>query len=144
MKYIKQINELFDSKDFYPFERSLKNEFHFETENNWEYKVGFHQHEDYYFVGFKAKRPDDFYMNFDFDILTNDNIIKVLNTIVEIIKQHQNKFKVTKYCFSTSSNEKSLANKRASVYKKIIEKIPGWKITRDEENNKYYITPSSF
>jgi len=71
--------------------------------------------------------------------MTNDNVLKVLNTIIEIIKQHQQKYRVQRYCFSTSSGDEGMASKRASVYKKIVEKIPGWHITRDEQNNRWFI-----
>ena len=140
--------ELFDSKDTYPFFIGHSNfsqgtPYYFETENGWDYAVYFKktdiEDEDFWFVGFKAKKKNEPNMNFDFDVLTNDNTLKVLNTIIKIIKKHQQEFSVQKYCFSTSSQDKSLANKRASLYKKIVEKMPGWKITRDEEHNKYFL-----
>ena len=140
--------EIFDSKDIYSFTEGHSTShqgtpYYFETENGWDYAVYFKktdiENKNFWYVGFKAKKSDEPNINFDFDVLTNDNTLKVLNTIIEIIKQHQRKFNVQQYCFSTSSQDKSLAEKRASVYKKIIDRIPGWHITKDESKNKYFI-----
>ncbi len=68
--------------------------YYFKSDNNWLYEVGFSlaesEKELLYFTGFKAKREDHFY---DMNVMTNDNIYKVMSTIIKILYEHLSNYK---------------------------------------------------
>lgn len=140
MKYLKQF-ELFQSNQHYKITEKLhrdKQFYYFTSEKGWEYEVCFYLKDDnQYFFGFKAKRPEDFM--FDFAVLTNDNIFKVLSTIKWIWEKHYDKYKGEKYIFSLTG-EKDISGKRERLYMKILNSSDDWNIQKDPEMARWYLT----
>jgi hypothetical protein len=143
MKYLK-LYELFNS-NIYTFDTIPKRyggvESYFTSDNQWEYQVTItpsDYYDDAFFFGFKARKEDSF-ESFDHDVLTNDNIFKVMSTIKQILLSHYTKHEPRTYVFSTSSSDQKLAVKRAKVYLMMLAGVPEWRIEKDPEMNRWFI-----
>ena len=122
-----------------------ENIYYFDTSDGWEYKVSFHKKQidfdrsnsEIFYIGFKSKKAEEYFH--DDKVITNSvDFYKVARTIIDIIKQHYNKYKPLQYIF-TATNKGTEDYKeefiKTKAYKKYLNQyFPTWKIEHDSEN----------
>lgn len=128
--------------------------FYFETDN-FEYRISISKYvDDYYSIGFKAKKSDDYFFNHE--LITNENPYEVMDTVVKVAKNfYLNKINeleemnknynlnlnpkdfIKGFVFSFSGNEmKNL--QRLNLYKRYFTKI-NTDIEFFNKGNIYYL-----
>lgn len=146
----------FESYDIYNKRKNETSYDYFFDTSEYHYKVSISEYSNkYYSIGFKAKKinSDDF---FDFDIITNQNTYKVMETVIKAIQEFysekvkeiekyntqfnlnlniNNFFKGFVFSFN-NDNKKNI--QRLNLYKKYIDKI-GLDTVLRKENNFYFL-----
>lgn len=147
----------FESYDIYNKRKDNKNYDYFFDTPEYHYKVSISEYmESYYSIGFKARKidSDDF---FNFNIITNQNTYKVMETVMKSIEEfylekiqeienYNKQFKLNLnindffkgFVFSfNNDNKKNI--QRLNLYKKYIDKIELFKTDLRKENNFYFL-----
>lgn len=102
-------------------DRNIRN-YTFET-SKYSYKVFIDRNDGNnkcHWFSFKAKKINDGDFFYDTDILTNDNIYLVMNTITSILKEEKTKYNTNQLCFSTRFDKKGI--QRFNLYQRLLNK----------------------
>jgi len=121
----------------YEFNKNNNERQYYFSTDLYDYKVSIINNESqikFPWLGFKAKKKEEIDFFYDSDIITNDNIYVVFNTLCNIIFEDFNKNNNEGYLFSVRQNKKG--KQRANIYKKILTKH-NWLVI--EENDKFKI-----
>lgn len=113
-----------------------KRDYYFES-SDWEYRVSVKENifnSKYPYIGFRAKKED--WPFYDMDILTNDNIYEVGETIMDIIDKDIQKYKNDGYTFSFSGDSKK-SKQKLELYKRWFKN--NWELSFDNKNNHYLV-----
>lgn len=156
-KLIREVLEQSNIFDIISADESLKKSSYYFNVDDYNYQVNFikFQKDDrFYSLGFKAKKESSDY--FDFDILTNKNPFKVMQTIAYITEKFYNKRKTELindlkpynaedkwnllfkgFIFSLHSKDPKKNRQRFLLYKRYLGR---YDFEIKEENGIYYIT----
>lgn len=105
--------------------------------NEWDYRVSIEgkTFKNFPSVGFQAKPKGSKNFNYDRDVVTNDGIYLVMNTISNILKHDfKNNWETEGYLFSTFQTKKG--RQREQLYIRLLS-AHGWTFERDEEYQNY-------
>ncbi|CAG7580408.1 MAG: hypothetical protein SLAVMIC_00400 [uncultured marine phage] len=102
-----------------------KERYYLFSSDNWDYRISVSPNgSGYPWFGFRARKSDEEFGWYDVDIITNDNIWEVIETVGDILENDRIKYKVKGYTFSNKQNKKG--RQRAEFYKRFLSRN-GWK-----------------
>lgn len=105
--------------------------------DEWDYRVSIEgkTFKEFPSVGFQAKPKGSNNLLYDRNVLTNDNLYLVMNTISNILKHDfKNNWETKGYLFSTFQTKKG--RQREQLYIRLLS-AHGWTFERDEEYQNY-------
>lgn len=126
--------------DFEFVQNRNERNYYFDSDK-YSYKVSIIEYkQNVYYFGFRAKEKEQVDFYYDMDIITNDNLYSIINTIKKILIHDQNTYKPNGYIFSTFSNKKG--KQRERLYLRILNEL-GWKYQKDEQSNRIFFINES-